>query len=311
MIKKIAVLPLFLSSFSMGTTVNGTDDNQTFLLEPEVHQTTISEDINSRIVYENVADSNPFSLTTHKMNYILPYTYGENINREVYSDFDDFGISDGFQNEEAKFQLSLKFPIVKSLFNEQDKIYFGFTMKSYWQIYAIDSSRPFRNTDYNPEIFYQTSLSKIHDRNTYMMLGLEHESNGQVQYLSRSWNRVYAAFGTDCDDYAIMLKAWARISEDMKEEQFDPRGDDNPDIEDYYGHGELTVIWKHNGFHYSAMGRHNFSTGKGFLELGATFPLYDKVKGYVQFTNGYGESLLDYNFYQRRIGIGIVFSDIL
>lgn len=311
MFKKILVLPLFISTFSMASTVNGTNENDMFSFEPNKYETTVSEDINSRLIYEKFSDANPFSLTTHKMNYILPYTYAENINRGVYSNFDDFGISEGFRHEEAKFQLSLKFPLMKSLFTENDKIYFGFTMKSYWQIYATESSRPFRNTDYNPELFYQTSFSKFKNHDTYMMLGIEHESNGQVQYLSRSWNRVYAAFGTDSDNYAIMLKTWLRISEDSKEDPFDPKGDDNPDIQDYYGNSELNLIWKHKGFHYSAMGRHNFGTGKGFLELGVTFPLYDKVKGYVQFTNGYGESLLDYNFYQRRIGVGIVFSDIL
>lgn len=308
--KKTSLLLLTLfPTLSMATTVNGTGTNSESVLE-EKTTTSLSKKIENRLYYEEEADNNPFSLTTHKMNYILPYTYSENINTGVYSDIDDFGLAENFTNEEAKFQLSVKFPILKSVFTEEDKLYFGFTMKSFWQIYATEASRPFRNTDYNPEIFYMTKISEIGDRDNFLMLGLEHESNGQVQYLSRSWNRIYATVGTDCDDYAIALKTWYRIPEDEKDEEFSPNGDDNPDIRDYYGNAELSVLWNHNDFQYTALGRHNFSTGKGYLELGMTFPLYDNIKGYVQFVNGYGESLLDYNFYQRRVGVGIVFSDI-
>ncbi len=282
-----------------------------FNVQSNNEEMSISEEIDNRLNYEKQADENPFSLTTHKMNYILPYTYADNINTDVYTDIDDLGLSDEFENEEVKFQLSVKFPLLKRVFNDEDMIYFGFTMKSYWQLYAQDASRPFRNTDYNPEIFYLTEFSQIKDRSNFLMIGFEHESNGQVQYLSRSWNRAYVQVGTKGDYYALALKGWYRIPEDEKEEQFSPKGDDNPDIEDYYGKFELSGIYKHGKIHYSAIGRYNFAEGKGFIEMGATFPLYGNMRGYVQFVNGYGESLLDYNHLQRRIGIGIAFSDIL
>lgn len=307
--KKISLVFLTLfPALSMATTVNGTKTDSDLLLKDS--KNSLSQKIEKRLDYEEESDKNPFSLTTHKMNYILPYTYSENINTSVYSEIEDFNLSESFKNEEIKFQLSVKFPILKSIFKEEDKLYFGFTMKSFWQIYAAEASRPFRNTDYNPEIFYMTKISEIGDRDNFLMFGLEHESNGQVQYLSRSWNRIYATIETDCDDYAIALKTWYRIPEDEKTEAFSPKGDDNPDIGDYYGNAELSVLWNYSDFQYTALGRHNFSTGKGYLELGVTFPLYDNLKGYAQFVNGYGETLLDYNFYQRRIGVGIVFSDI-
>lgn len=324
---KNILLALLITStplISYGSTIDNEDETEVsdeylFDLSPptfelfdfNIESSSITDDLYIRQNYEDESDENPFSLTTHKMNYILPYTYGMNINRDVYSKINDFNVADGFQNEEAKFQLSLKFPIVKSVFNDDDRVYFGFTMKSYWQIYAPESSRPFRNTDYNPEIFYTTPILKSEDRDTFIMVGFEHESNGQIQYLSRSWNRLYTSIGTGTDDYAVHLKTWVRISEESKEYEFDPSGDDNPDIQDYYGNAELTLLWRYHKFQYSAMGRQNFSTGKGFLELGATFPLYKNIKGYIQYTNGYGESLLDYNFYQRRIGFGVVFSDLL
>lgn len=270
-----------------------------------------SRHIEDRISLEKSSDENPFSLTSHKMNYILPYTYATNINKRVYSEIDRDGLSDYFTNAEAKFQMSVKFPVVKNVFHEQDHLYFGLTMKSFWQIYASGASRPFRTTDYNPELFYMTRLPDISARSNYLNLGIEHESNGETQYLSRSWNKVYAQFTTECDDYAISLKAWARLKEEEKHSNLDPDGDDNPDIGDYYGNAELTAVLRDNDLNYSFKGRHNLSTGKSYVEMGLTFPIKDNLRGYVQYVNGYGESLIDYNHFQRRIGIGIVFSDIL
>jgi phospholipase A1 len=57
--------------------------------------------------------------------------------------------------------------------------------------------------------------------------------------------------------------------------------------------------------------RENFATHKGFIELGVTFPLWGKLKGYAQLSSGYGESLIDYNYDQKRIGFGIALTDIL
>ncbi len=266
----------------------------------------------NRIKNEMYAVNNPFSIQPHKMNYILPFTYSSNPNREVYAHVGN-GLEDNMSAIEAKYQISFKVPLTKtSLFFEGDRLYAGFTLKSWWQIYSENISKPFRENNYQPELFYVTpvDLSFI-DSNTWFMLGLEHESNGKTQALSRSWNRVYANFIYEERDFAFSFRPWWRLPEDEKNDPLDDRGDDNPLIEDYMGHFEIKSVYKLNDYNFSILGRQNLSTNKGYLELGLTFPLWGNLRGYIQYLNGYGESLIDFDSQQQKIGIGIALTDII
>ena len=276
-------------------------------------------EIPNRFIEEKNTEDNPFVLTPHRQNYILPITYMADPNQAPYNKGVYPGHSDPLKNAEAKLQLSIKVPLSYSkIFTDNDAIYFGFTLKSFWQLYNKDISAPFRETNYRPEVFYEATFpSQVLGGTIVTRFGFEHESNGRSQILSRSWNRVYAGLGFVKEDWGVYIQPWYRIPEDEKEDDGDPttppasKGDDNPDIEDYMGHYELHGVYAYKKLEFSGMGRYNFIKGNGAVEVGMSFPLWGRLKGYVQYFNGYGESLIDYNYRIERVGLGFLLTDIL
>jgi phospholipase A1/A2 len=283
------------------------------LVELDAIQKSVSETgiISERLLKESRSEFDPYVITPHRVNYFLPALTTNAINKDVYNSFD--GYEGNLEDIEAKFQLSLKVPMnSESIFIEGDGVYLGFTLQSWWQVYASNISKPFRESNYQPEVFYIAPLTwQPFGGNTGFVLGLEHQSNGRAQNLSRSWNRVYGHFLFEKGDFAMSFKTWHRIEEDEKEEESDSDGDDNPDITDYMGRFELGMVYKWSELEFSVLGRQNFSTHNGAAEFGLTFPLWGKLRGYVSAFSGYGESLIDYNYNQTRFGVGIALNNVL
>ncbi len=267
-----------------------------------------------RIERERAVQDNRSVLLAHKRNYILPLTYASHPNNDVFeAGHSDFG--QDLDNLEIQFQVSIKSTLAENLFSEADVLYVGATVRAFWQAYNHEISGPFRETNYEPEIFWAAPVPwKILGGDaTLFALGLTHQSNGRSQLFSRSWNRVYVSVIWERWRYVFHFKTWWRLPEDDKDDPLDPDGDDNPDIEDYLGNFEFTTVFRRDEHEFSVMLRNNLDLddNRGAVQVDWTFPLQRRFRGYLQFFNGYGESLIDYDAHIERIGVGILLSDLL
>ena len=267
--------------------------------------------LEERLKNERATRDNPAVITPHKRNYILPISYVDNPNGEPFR-----AINEDFEldNFEAKFQLSFKAPVAESLIKDEDVLFFGFTIQSYWQMYNSDVSSPFRETNYQPEFFYgfTNDLEVGEWRNLVNLIGIEHQSNGRSQPLSRSWNRLYAQIVWENNNWLFMFKPWYRLPEKEKTEPNQPDGDDNPDIGDYMGFFEFSTHYQWDDQTFSMMLRNNLRSenNRGAIQLDWTFPMGKRFKGYAELFHGYGESLIDYNHKTTRLGIGVLLTDV-
>jgi len=251
---------------------------------------------------DDEAKQGAFLFRPHRPNYFLPIKYSNRPNNTPYQD--TFIQPDlGLDHLETELQLSFKIKGMEGVFGHDNlDLWFGYTITSFWQAYNDTISSPFRETNYEPEMMLvvRTDYEIAGFRGRFLNLGMLHQSNGRSEGLSRNWNRIYAQFGFERDNLAVLIRPWYRIPESDEE-------DDNPDIEDYLGHGDLQVVYRDGRNAYSLLLRNNFSRSDnhGAVKLNWSFPLYGRLKGYVQYFNGYGESLIDYNHSQQSFGLGV------
>ena len=264
---------------------------------------------------ERLAAKNPYVILPHRPNYFLPLTYmrvpsNDELNRSLslYAD-EPVEVDEGYDHWEGIFQISLKYVLREDLFCQMCRLEFGYTNRSFWQLYNQGMSRPFRETNHEPELMFSWPLKGYWV--DHLMFSLNHQSNGQQSTLSRSWNRIIVQASSIISRGVLTGKVWYRLPEKDSSDPEDPSDDDNPDILDYMGHGEITYLQLMDQHQFEITIRNNLEkdTNRGAVQLGYSFPFNDRVKGYVQYFNGYGESLIDYNRFQERISIGFKLSD--
>ena len=242
-----------------------------------------------------------FNFRPHQVNYLM-LTRTAHPNNEPYRPFRRIAdLTSDLAHSELVFQLGFKMKLVESAFDKPVDLWFGYTQNSFWQAGNHEASSPFRETNYQPELMAVTPLhfSVLGMNARFLNLGLVHQSNGQTSTLSRSWNRVYAQVGLERAGWTVLGRVWKRINEAAAD-------DDNRDIVDYMGRGDVVVTYRSNGNDYSALLRRNFSTERGAVQLSWAFPLAGHIKGYAHVFSGYGQSLIDYNYYQNTVGLGLL-----
>ena len=240
-----------------------------------------------------------FALKSYLNNYVLLANYSTSTNDAPFANGEANGLKP--QRTELTYQLSFKMKMAEDIANSPVDLWLAYTQQSFWQAYNRADSSPFRETNYQPELIAVLPLhASIGDFNLrYLNFGLVHQSNGQSSTLSRSWNRFYTELGTEYGNLALSARIWKRLDNAKA-------NNDNIDIVDYMGHGDVRATYRQDGYEYSLLARRNFQTGHGALEASWAFPVTTNLKGYLHLFSGYGESLIDYNYSQKSIGAGFL-----
>ncbi len=246
-----------------------------------------------------------WNIRAHQPVYLLPVFWSSDKNEFPHSPNPQNTVdeSQDLKSTEAKFQISLKTKALENLIGNNGDVWIGYTQSSRWQVYNEDESRPFRETNYEPEasLVFRTNYNLLGLNGRLLGLTLNHQSNGRSDPLSRSWNRVMLNLGFEKDNFALMVRPWYRLDEDFKD-------DNNPDIKDYVGRGDMTAFYRWNENDFSLMLRHSLKGGDdshGAVQFDWAFPIKGKLRGHFQLFDGYGESLIDYNHRATYVGLGV------
>ena len=249
------------------------------------------------------------NLVPHKPVYGLVH-WTSDANDQPFSPTRSFGpIQDiELDRAEGKFQLSFKTKVMESVLGSPGDLWFGYTQVSYWQVGNSRYSSPFRETNYEPEatFVYPLQIGAGDLRLRFASITLNHQSNGRSGSLSRSWNRLIGEAAAEYGPWSFHVRPWTRVLARGGER------DDNPDIEDFAGRGELKVVRRAGGHVLTLTGRHSLKTGSrshGGAQFDWAFPIAGSMNGHVQVFSGYGQNLIDYNHRQTTVGFGVSFFD--
>lgn len=203
-------------------------------------------------------------------------------------------------NSDVKFQVSIAQRLTRSTLPGNTYLFLTFTQQVAWDVFR--NSMPMRDFTFNPGIGI---ARPIFTKDRYVgraTLLLEHMSNGRDSIQSRSWNRIALGASIIIDDMlTVDGKFWIPIVD----------GQNNRDILKYTGiwQGGATVMSRDK----KLGGSLHFVKRTGWnLSFNTTLELFWRPWKaaneyfFLQYYNGYGETLLDYNKFHSRVRVGIV-----
>ena len=179
---------------------------------------------------------------------------------------------------DAKFQISIRQRLTKSILPFKTFLYLTYTQKSFWDIYG--KSSPFLDNNFNPGLSLSKALIYRNQLMGMAVLSFEHESNGRDSLASRSWNYISLV---------------------------DKEG--NPDLLKYKGYGFVA-------FNYQSADERLWCSAvinprRQFIDMNTTLEVNFKPSRkaneyfFVQYYNGYAENLLEYDRYVSMVRFGI------
>jgi phospholipase A1 len=226
----------------------------------------------------------------------------------------------GDKDDQVKGQFSFKYALIYP-FNLG--LYFGYTQVMFWDLY--EDSAPFRELNYNPEVFWRHDFSGL---NNFIQLGFyEHKSNGRDGLESRGWDRGYVQAGVSYGDFinvGVDIKAFYMYQTSAK----------NRDIQEYIGMFEAEIyaqvvskgkylqqekLYARGGVGGTYFGNYpsnidiknklGWNSSKYWIESGFKFRIftaYIQPYFYVQTFHGYAEDMIDYNKKETRFRVGLI-----
>jgi phospholipase A1/A2 len=247
-----------------------------------------------------------YSLFPHKGTYLLPVAMNTMTHESLYSGMKSKEVKREkyYKSTEAEFQISFLIPILRSKDYTGWDFLFAYTHHSWWQVYNKDWSKQFRETNYMPELFARklllTKIPGSKYRIATLDFGYAHQSNGQIQMLSRSWDRIFARTSILHDDFLINLALWYRLPEKKGE-------DENPGIYETMGIGEIEFI-KSIGSHTLSI-KTPLTTQHFSSEIRYSYPWRDRLRWFFRFQGGYGHSLIEHDRPVQRFAVGIILEE--
>jgi len=248
-------------------------------------------------------------IEAYRQSYILFDSYNDHYNfNSIYGP----ALGSQYLQQEVKFQISFQGLMYDfDAWGRKFEIGAAYTQQAYWQLFNKPMSAPFRETNYEPELFVRWQDKQWMGQNTHFRFGYDHQSNGRSNPYSRSWNRLYGEVklqDPDDDMWVGALRGWWRIPEKAG-------ADDNPGITEFYG------FWQFDGrlaldhekkWKLHLMGRDNLrAKNKGAVQLDLSWKpdFFHDFSFYVQGFYGYGENLIAYNYVAARFGAGILLTN--
>lgn len=202
-------------------------------------------------------------------------------------------------NSDVKFQLSISQRLTKSKLPFDSYLFIQYTQKAFWDVFR--ESLPMRDLNFNPGIGLGHLIIRHNKYIGKAYLMLEHESNGRDSIDSRSWNKITLSCALVLNDnWETQFKTWIPIID----------GENNKDILKYNGIFQFAVNYRtcNKRLQIGALitqrkALFGFNTQ---LELSYKFNKRENQFFFIQYYNGYGENLLEYNQYKNMLRVGFV-----
>ena len=203
-------------------------------------------------------------------------------------------------NSDVKFQISIAQRLTKATLPGNTFLFLTYTQVVAWDVFK--KSMPMHDFIFNPGI----GLSRpLFSKDRYVgkaTLLIEHMSNGRDSIQSRSWNRIALGATIMIDEQlTVNGKIWVPIVD----------GENNRDIIKYTGiyQAGFVVTSRDKKFGGSVQ---LTKRGNWKLDFNTSVQLFWRPWKYanqyffLEWYNGYGENLIDYNRFHNRLRFGLL-----